>query len=146
MTSSADADQLASEETNWFVSTLFAKGISKFSRTRFNCLIYRVQPRGWSLEKYHIYPKYWPPQLLTILVLNFAQAFFNYLLMHLKIAGYVAVLPAGWPASVRNKIPWLFPEQVLFFPDQSTENLTDFSCLAADKRLILFLAHFNILR
>ena len=38
MTNSADPDQLASSEANWSGSTLFAKGLSGFSRTRVNKL------------------------------------------------------------------------------------------------------------
>ena len=32
---------------------------------------------------------------------------------------------AGWSPSVRNKIPWLFPDQILFFYNQTAENLAD---------------------
>ena len=44
----------------------------------------------------------------------------------------------GWPLSVSNKIPWLFPDRILFFPDQNTVFLRPFSLLAADKWQIVF--------
>ena len=96
MTNSAHSDQLASEGANWFGSTLFAKGISGFSRTRVNslanqnCRIKKLQKFKYSLlannknfltaeitsySYYHIYPKYWDTlsYLLTILVFTFVM-------------------------------------------------------------------------
>ena len=48
---------------------------------------------------------------------------------------------SGWPLSQRqNSLTshWLFPDKILFFPDQNTEFLRHFSLLAADKWKILF--------
>ena len=44
----------------------------------------------------------------------------------------------GWPLSGRNKIPWLFPDQIQFFPDQNTAVLQPICVLAADKWQIPF--------
>ena len=45
---------------------------------------------------------------------------------------------SGWLPSGRNKIPWLFPDQIQFFTDQNTVVLRPICLLAADKWQIPF--------
>ena len=45
---------------------------------------------------------------------------------------------AGWPPSCRNKIPWLFHDQIQFFIDQNTAVLRPICLLAANKWQSLF--------
>ena len=49
----------------------------------------------------------------------------------------------GWPPSCRNKIPWLFPDQIQFFTDQNTAVLRPVCLLAADKWQIPFTSSLN---
>ena len=48
-----------------------------------------------------------------------------------NIVNFVCLLnllaQAVWPPSVSNKIPWLFPDQILFVADQNTEFLQPFA-------------------
>ena len=50
---------------------------------------------------------------------------------------------AGWLPSCRNKIPWLFPDQIQFFTDQNTVALWPICLLAADKWQIPFASSLN---
>ena len=45
---------------------------------------------------------------------------------------------SGWLPSCRNKIPWLFTDQIQFFTDQNTAVLQPICLLAADKWQISF--------
>ena len=49
-----------------------------------------------------------------------------------------AIPGAGWPPSGRNKIHWLFPDQIQFFTDQNTAVLRPICLLVADKWQIPF--------
>ena len=105
----------------------------------FNSSCFRVDMAGPVTQLEQVNWKYqsrhgWPGHTAWILQLKISGS----ILAMTSRSFFSAILHSGRPPSCRNKIPWLFPDQIQFFTAQNTEVLRPICLLAADKWQIPF--------